>query len=87
PRFPSPEAWTEYRRADQIEYETIMNRNEAVFYEQYEAHMKAQEEQRVAAASAAATSAGSPVFTFSELGLDDPADFNNFMNQHPPADG
>ncbi|MCI51752.1 hypothetical protein A2U01_0072996, partial [Trifolium medium] len=30
PRFPSPEAWTEYRRADQIEYEAIMNRNEAV---------------------------------------------------------
>ncbi|MCI64734.1 hypothetical protein A2U01_0085992, partial [Trifolium medium] len=30
PRFPSPEAWTDYRRADQIEYEAIMNRNEAV---------------------------------------------------------
>ncbi|MCI91414.1 hypothetical protein A2U01_0112708, partial [Trifolium medium] len=36
PRFPSPKAWTEYRRADEIEYEAIMNRNEAVFYEQYE---------------------------------------------------
>ncbi|MCI87306.1 hypothetical protein A2U01_0108588, partial [Trifolium medium] len=52
PRFPSPEAWTEYQRADQIEYEAIMNLNEAVFYEQYEAHLKAQEEQRAAAASA-----------------------------------
>ncbi|MCI55126.1 hypothetical protein A2U01_0076376 [Trifolium medium] len=49
--------------------------------------MKAQEEQRVAAASAATVNAGSPEFTFSELGLDDPAAFNNFMNQHPPADG
>ncbi|MCI83490.1 hypothetical protein A2U01_0104766, partial [Trifolium medium] len=55
---------------------------------QYEAHMKAQEEQRAAAASAAAaTSAGSPIFTYSEFGLDDPAEFNNFMNQDPPTDG
>ncbi|MCI83292.1 hypothetical protein A2U01_0104567, partial [Trifolium medium] len=46
PSFPSPEAWNEYRRADQIEYKGIMNSNEAIFYEQYEAHMKAQEEQR-----------------------------------------
>ncbi|MCI72126.1 hypothetical protein A2U01_0093389, partial [Trifolium medium] len=57
PRFPSPEAWAEYRRAYQIEYEAIMNRNEAVFYEQYEAHVKAQEEQRAAAASASAAAA------------------------------
>ncbi|MCI18559.1 hypothetical protein A2U01_0039713, partial [Trifolium medium] len=87
PRFPSPEAWTEYRRVDQIEYEAIMNRNEAVFYEQYEAHMKAQEEQRVAAASAsaAAASAGFPMFTFSEFGMDDPGEFNNFTD--PPASG
>ncbi|MCI93104.1 hypothetical protein A2U01_0114402, partial [Trifolium medium] len=65
-------AWTEYRRAGQIEYEAIMNRNEAVFYKQYEAHMKAQEEQRVAASASAATAGGvSPEFTFSELGMDD----------------
>ncbi|MCI77309.1 hypothetical protein A2U01_0098579, partial [Trifolium medium] len=25
PRFPSPEAWNEYRRADEIEYQAIMN--------------------------------------------------------------
>ncbi|MCI48747.1 hypothetical protein A2U01_0069990 [Trifolium medium] len=49
--------------------------------------MKAQEEQRVVVASVAAANAGTPEFTFSELGLDDPADFNNFMNQDPPADG
>ncbi|MCI48332.1 hypothetical protein A2U01_0069575, partial [Trifolium medium] len=80
PRFPSPEAWTGYQRADQIKYEAIMNRNEALFYEQYEAHMKAQEEQRAAAsASAAATSHGAPIFTYSELGMDDPGDFQNFM--------
>ncbi|MCI52552.1 hypothetical protein A2U01_0073797, partial [Trifolium medium] len=81
PRFPSLEAWTEYRRADQIEYETIMNRNKAVFYEQYGAHMRAQEEEMDDAASAAAANASSPEFTFSELGLDDPATFNNFLNQ------
>ncbi|MCI97910.1 hypothetical protein A2U01_0119211, partial [Trifolium medium] len=52
----------------------------------YEAHMKAQEEQRAAAsASAAATSNGSPIFTYSELGMDDPVDFPNFMD--PPASG
>ncbi|MCI91599.1 hypothetical protein A2U01_0112893, partial [Trifolium medium] len=68
----SPEAWAEYRRADQIEYEAIMNCNEAVFYEQYEAHMKAQEEQRAAAASATAASVVSPMFTYSEFGMDDP---------------
>ncbi|MCI67060.1 hypothetical protein A2U01_0088318 [Trifolium medium] len=56
--------------------------------------MRTQEEERVAAASAAsaaasstAANAGSPEFTFSELGLEDPAAFNNFMNQDPPADG
>ncbi|MCI78028.1 hypothetical protein A2U01_0099298, partial [Trifolium medium] len=38
-------------------------------------------------ASAAATSAGSPEFTFSELGLEDPTAFNSFMNQDPPTDG
>ncbi|MCI46272.1 hypothetical protein A2U01_0067512, partial [Trifolium medium] len=76
--FPSPEVWTEYRRADQIEYEAIMNRNEAVFYEQYEAHMKAQEEQRAAAsASTAAAGRVSPMFTFSELGMDDSGEFHN----------
>ncbi|MCI86963.1 hypothetical protein A2U01_0108244, partial [Trifolium medium] len=58
PRFPSPETWTEYRRNDQIKYDAIMDRNEAIFYEQYENHMKAQEEQRAAAASAAAANAG-----------------------------
>ncbi|MCI30688.1 hypothetical protein A2U01_0051899, partial [Trifolium medium] len=63
-----------------------MDRNEAVFYEQYEAHMKAQDEQKVvASASAAAASHGSPIFTYGELGLDDPADFHNFMD--PPASG
>ncbi|MCI57605.1 hypothetical protein A2U01_0078856 [Trifolium medium] len=62
-----------------------MDRNEAVFYEQYEAHMKAQEAQRAAAASAAAASAGSPMFTFSELGMDDSGEFNNFTD--PPASG
>ncbi|MCI27323.1 hypothetical protein A2U01_0048521 [Trifolium medium] len=79
PRFPSQEAWNEYRRADQIEYEAIMNRNEAVFYEPQRA--------AAASASAAAASTGSPEFTFSELGLEDPTSFNNFMNQDPPADG
>ncbi|MCI84225.1 hypothetical protein A2U01_0105501, partial [Trifolium medium] len=65
PRFPSPEAWTEYQRADEIEYQAIMDRNEAVFYEQYGTHMRAQEEQIVAAsASAAAASHGSPIFTY-----------------------
>ncbi|MCI68471.1 hypothetical protein A2U01_0089732, partial [Trifolium medium] len=54
PRVPSPEAWNEYRQADQLEYQAIMDRNEAVFYEQYEAHMKAQEEQRAAASASAA---------------------------------
>ncbi|MCI98322.1 hypothetical protein A2U01_0119625, partial [Trifolium medium] len=50
-----------------------MNRNEAVFYEQYEAHMKAQEEHKAAVASASAAAGGvSPEFTFSELGMDDP---------------
>ncbi|MCI73116.1 hypothetical protein A2U01_0094380, partial [Trifolium medium] len=35
-------------------------------YEQYEAHMKAQEEQRAAASASAAAAGGvSPVFTFS----------------------
>ncbi|MCI77463.1 hypothetical protein A2U01_0098733, partial [Trifolium medium] len=70
PRFPSPEAWTEYRRNDQIEYKAIIDRNEAVFYEQYGAHMRAQKEERVASAAA---NAGTPEFTFSELGLEDPA--------------
>ncbi|MCI45241.1 hypothetical protein A2U01_0066480, partial [Trifolium medium] len=35
----------------------------------------------------ATANAGTPKFTFSELGLEDPAAFNNFMNQNPPADG
>ncbi|MCI66954.1 hypothetical protein A2U01_0088212, partial [Trifolium medium] len=52
PRFQSPEEWNEYRRADQMEYQAIMDRNEAVFYEQYGAHMRAQEEAQRAAASA-----------------------------------
>ncbi|MCI63761.1 hypothetical protein A2U01_0085018, partial [Trifolium medium] len=64
--FRSTEAWNEYRRSDQIEYEAIMDRNEAVFYEQYRAHMKAQEEKRAATATAAAANAGSLEFTFSE---------------------
>ncbi|MCI76165.1 hypothetical protein A2U01_0097434, partial [Trifolium medium] len=76
-------AWTEYRRADQIEYEAIMDRNETVFYEQYGAHIKAQEEQRADGASASAAGAFSPEFTLSELGMDDPGDFQNFMD--PPA--
>ncbi|MCH95470.1 hypothetical protein A2U01_0016447 [Trifolium medium] len=49
-----------------------MDRNEAVFFEQYgafEAQRKAEEEARVAAAAAR-----SPAFTYSELGLDDPGD-------------
>ncbi|MCI98247.1 hypothetical protein A2U01_0119550, partial [Trifolium medium] len=38
-----------------------MNHNEAVFYEQYGAHMRAQEEEMAAAASAAAAAnASSP---------------------------
>ncbi|MCI88127.1 hypothetical protein A2U01_0109413, partial [Trifolium medium] len=49
PRFPSPKAWNEYRRSDQIEYEAIMDHNDAVFYAQYGAHIRAQEEERVAA--------------------------------------
>ncbi|MCI90426.1 hypothetical protein A2U01_0111718, partial [Trifolium medium] len=57
-----------------------MDRNEAVFYEQYGAHMRAQEEGRAAATASAAANAGTPEFTFSELGLEDPAAFNNFMN-------
>ncbi|MCI53335.1 hypothetical protein A2U01_0074581, partial [Trifolium medium] len=70
PRFPSPEAWNEYRRADEIEYQGIVDSNEAVFYEQYGAHMRAQEEQRAAASASAAASHGSPIFTYSELGMD-----------------
>ncbi|MCI54865.1 hypothetical protein A2U01_0076115, partial [Trifolium medium] len=38
-----------------------------------------------ASASAAAASVGSPMFTFSEFGMDDPGEFNNFMD--PPATG
>ncbi|MCI39618.1 hypothetical protein A2U01_0060850, partial [Trifolium medium] len=38
-----------------------------------------------ASASAAAASAGSPIFTYSELGMDDPGEFPNFMD--PPASG
>ncbi|MCI95172.1 hypothetical protein A2U01_0116470, partial [Trifolium medium] len=59
-------------------------------YEQYglyAAQMRAQEEERAAAASAAVANAGTPEFTYSELGLEDPAAFNNFMNPDPPADG
>ncbi|MCI89808.1 hypothetical protein A2U01_0111097, partial [Trifolium medium] len=54
-----------------------MDRNEAVFYEQYGAYMRAQEEQRAAAsASTAAARHGSPMFTYGELGMDDsPGDF------------
>ncbi|MCI46819.1 hypothetical protein A2U01_0068060, partial [Trifolium medium] len=50
--------------------------------EQYGAHMKAQEEQRAAASASvvAAASHGSPIFTYSELGMDDPGDFQNFMD-------
>ncbi|MCI76118.1 hypothetical protein A2U01_0097387, partial [Trifolium medium] len=57
-----------------------MNSNEAIFYEQYEAHMKAQEEQRTAGAPASAAGAYSPKFTLSELGMDDPGEFHNFMD-------
>ncbi|MCI68226.1 hypothetical protein A2U01_0089485, partial [Trifolium medium] len=48
---------------------------------------RAQEEQKAAAsASAAAASHGSPIFTYSELGMDDsPGDFQTFMD--PPASG
>ncbi|MCI71019.1 hypothetical protein A2U01_0092282, partial [Trifolium medium] len=62
-------------------------------YGPYAAQMRAQEEERAADASAAdasaadASNAGTPEFTFSELGLEDPAAFNNFMNPDPPADG
>ncbi|MCI90550.1 hypothetical protein A2U01_0111843, partial [Trifolium medium] len=69
---PSPEAWQEHRRVDRLEYEAIMDRNEAVFYEQYgvfEAQRKAQKEARAAAAATR-----SPAFTYSELGLDDPGE-------------
>ncbi|MCI55382.1 hypothetical protein A2U01_0076632, partial [Trifolium medium] len=64
PRFPTPEAWTEYQRADEVEYQAIMDRNEAVFYEQYGAHMRAQDEQRAAASASAAAGGVSPVFTY-----------------------
>ncbi|MCI21423.1 hypothetical protein A2U01_0042591, partial [Trifolium medium] len=79
------------RRTDQIEYEAIMDRNEAVFYAQYGDHMRDQEEEMAdvasaATASAAAANAGTPEFTFSVLGLEDPAAFNNFMRPDPPAD-
>ncbi|MCI38203.1 hypothetical protein A2U01_0059431, partial [Trifolium medium] len=47
-------------------------------YGAFEAQRKAQEEARAAAAR-------SPAFTYSELGLDDPDEFNNFMNHDPPA--
>ncbi|MCI58791.1 hypothetical protein A2U01_0080046, partial [Trifolium medium] len=63
PRFPTPEAWNEYRRADEVEYQAIMNLNEAVFYEQYGAHMRAQEEQGAVASASAAAGHGSPFFT------------------------
>ncbi|MCI74136.1 hypothetical protein A2U01_0095400, partial [Trifolium medium] len=35
-----------------------------------------------ASASAAAASHGSPIFTYSDLGMDDPGDFQNFMDPH-----
>ncbi|MCI83410.1 hypothetical protein A2U01_0104686, partial [Trifolium medium] len=35
PRVATPDAWHEYMRADRAEYEAIMDRNEAVFFEQY----------------------------------------------------
>ncbi|MCI50098.1 hypothetical protein A2U01_0071342, partial [Trifolium medium] len=54
PRFQTPDEWNAYRQADQVEYQAIMDRNEAVFYEQYGAHMRAQEEQRAAASASAA---------------------------------
>ncbi|MCI35152.1 hypothetical protein A2U01_0056373, partial [Trifolium medium] len=71
-----------YRQADQVEYQAIMDRNEAVFYEQYGAHMRAQEEQR-AAASASTVGHGSTMFTYGELGFDDSPGYQNFMD--PPA--
>ncbi|MCI31956.1 hypothetical protein A2U01_0053168, partial [Trifolium medium] len=40
---------------------------------------KAQEEARAAAV------ARSPAFNYNELGLDDPGEFNNFMNPDPSA--
>ncbi|MCI85621.1 hypothetical protein A2U01_0106900, partial [Trifolium medium] len=46
PLYPSPEAWNEHRRVDRLEYEAIMDHNEAVFHEQYgafEAQRRAQE--------------------------------------------
>ncbi|MCI89330.1 hypothetical protein A2U01_0110618, partial [Trifolium medium] len=49
------------RQADQVEYQAIMDRNEAVFYEQYGAHMRAQKEQRAAASASAAAGHGSPI--------------------------
>ncbi|MCI87323.1 hypothetical protein A2U01_0108605, partial [Trifolium medium] len=59
---------------------------EAVFYEQYGAHTRAQEEQRAAASASAATPThGSPFFTLGELDLDDSPGFQNFMD--PPASG
>ncbi|MCI54100.1 hypothetical protein A2U01_0075347, partial [Trifolium medium] len=61
--------------------------NEAVFYEQYGAHMRAQEEQRATASASTAAAGGvSPMFTYSELGMDDsPGEFHNFMDR--PATG
>ncbi|MCI88903.1 hypothetical protein A2U01_0110191 [Trifolium medium] len=56
-----------------------MVQNTAVFEDQisaYERRMKAEED---------AAAARSPIFTYSELGLDDPSEFHNFMD--PPATG
>ncbi|MCI85975.1 hypothetical protein A2U01_0107254, partial [Trifolium medium] len=55
----------------------------AVFYEQYGAHMRAQEEQRAAASASTPADHGEPMFTYGELGLDDSPGFHNFMD--PPT--
>ncbi|MCI81594.1 hypothetical protein A2U01_0102868, partial [Trifolium medium] len=73
--------WNEYRRTDLEEYQAIMDRNEVVFYEQYEAHTRAQEEAQRAAASASTPAGhGEQMFTYGELGLDDSPGFRNFMD-------
>ncbi|MCI61745.1 hypothetical protein A2U01_0083002, partial [Trifolium medium] len=68
PRFATPEEWQEYMRTDLVEYTRIMDRNQAIFYEDYgrhQAQVQAQqaEEARIAAEVAATT------FDWQDFGL------------------
>ncbi|MCI95309.1 hypothetical protein A2U01_0116607, partial [Trifolium medium] len=67
-------AWQEFVRSDRIAYDARMVQNTTVFEEQisaYERRMKAE---------ADAAAARSQIFTYSELGMDDPGEFHNFMD-------